>query len=93
MPWQDGRHELREAISDLTPGVTIAILFLLTVAVVGMFAPWVAPYGEGEILTNESFEGPSAAMWLGSMGGLLSHFYGRLLRPQQPAGTSPVRRV
>ena len=60
------RHELREAISDLTPGVTIAILFLLIVAVVGMFAPWVAPYGEGVILTNESFEGPSAAMWLGS---------------------------
>ncbi|MGB3176636.1 MAG: ABC transporter permease [Albidovulum sp.] len=60
------RHELREAISDLTPGVTLAILFLLMVAVVGMFAPWVAPYGEGVILTNESFEGPSAAMWLGS---------------------------
>jgi peptide/nickel transport system permease protein len=61
--WRKG---LREAISDLTPGVTLAILFLVTVALVGMFAPWVAPYGEGQILTNDSFEPPSAAMWLGS---------------------------
>ncbi|MGC1486159.1 MAG: ABC transporter permease, partial [Albidovulum sp.] len=62
----DWRTGLREAISDLTPGVTLAIVFLVTVALVGMFAPWVAPYGEGQILTNESFEPPSAAMWLGS---------------------------
>ena len=61
--WQG---ELREAASDLTPGVTLALLFLIFVFLVGAFAPWIAPYGEGQILTNESFEPPSALMWLGS---------------------------
>ena len=59
-------HALREAISDLTPGVTICVLFLIFVIVLGLFAPWIAPYGEGEILTNESFLPPDSQMWLGS---------------------------
>jgi peptide/nickel transport system permease protein len=60
------RAELRDAISDLTPGVMLSVLFLFTVAFIGLFAPWIAPYSESAILTNESFEAPSAAMWLGS---------------------------
>lgn len=58
--------ELREAMSDLTPGVTLCILFLIAVFIVGSLAPWIAPYGEGKILTNESFASPSVTMWLGS---------------------------
>ena len=61
--WQG---ELREALSDLTPGVTLCLLFLISVFFVGLFAPWIAPYGEGEILTNESFLPPTAELWLGS---------------------------
>ncbi|MCR9125115.1 MAG: ABC transporter permease [Rhodobacteraceae bacterium] len=60
------RWQLREAARDLTPGVALALAFLVAVAVVGLLAPWIAPYGEGQILTNESFEPPSAALWLGS---------------------------
>lgn len=60
------RGELREAISDLTPGVTLCIILLISVFFIGAFAPWIAPYGEGEILTNESFLPPNSEMWLGS---------------------------
>lgn len=59
-------HEFREALSDLTPGVALCVLFLIFVLFTGAFAPWLAPYDEGTILTNESFESPSALMWLGS---------------------------
>uniref|UniRef100_UPI0009E453F3 ABC transporter permease subunit n=2 Tax=Leisingera sp. ANG-M1 TaxID=1577895 RepID=UPI0009E453F3 len=61
--WQG---ELREALSDLTPGVTLCLLFLIAVFMIGAFAPWIAPYGEGEILTNDSFLPPNSQMWLGS---------------------------
>jgi peptide/nickel transport system permease protein len=61
--WQ---KDLREALSDLTPGVTVCLLILIFVFFVGALAPWIAPYDEGAILTNNSFEPPSAAMWLGS---------------------------
>ncbi len=61
--WQ---KDFREALSDLTPGVTVCLFILIFVFVVGALAPWVAPYDEGAILTNNSFEPPSAAMWLGS---------------------------
>jgi peptide/nickel transport system permease protein len=58
--------EFRDALSDLTPAVTLCILFLIFVIVVSLFAPWLAPYDEGAILTNESFEPPSELLWLGS---------------------------
>ncbi|MEP1519620.1 ABC transporter permease [Ascidiaceihabitans sp.] len=61
--WQ---NDLREVLSDLTPGVTVCLLILIFVFIVGALAPWIAPYDEGAILTNNSFESPSAAMWLGS---------------------------
>lgn len=61
--WQT---DFREALSDLTPGVSLCVFILIFVFFVGALAPWLAPYDEGEILTNNSFESPSAAMWLGS---------------------------
>ncbi len=60
------RASLREAVSDLTPGVAICMLFLIFVAFIGLFAPWLAPYDEGKILTNESFLPANSKMWLGS---------------------------
>ncbi|UWQ93793.1 ABC transporter permease (plasmid) [Aliisedimentitalea scapharcae] len=61
--WQG---ELREAIFDLTPGVSLCILILVSVFFIGAFAPWLAPYDEGAILTNDSFLPPNAELWLGS---------------------------
>lgn len=60
------KGDLREAISDLTPGVALCVLILVTVSLTGIFAPWLAPYGEAEILTNDSFTPPNAELWLGS---------------------------
>lgn len=60
------RAELREAISDLTPGVTLCITLLITFFFIACLAPWIAPYDEGAILTNDSFIPPNAEMWLGS---------------------------
>ncbi len=61
--WQSG---FRDAISDLTPGVAFCALFLIAMIIIGAFAPWIAPYDEAKILTNESFMPANAQMWLGS---------------------------
>jgi len=61
--WQSG---FRDAISDLTPGVAFCALFLIAMIFIGAFAPWIAPYDEAKILTNESFMPANAQMWLGS---------------------------
>jgi len=55
-----------DLVSDLTPGAFVSILFLILVLLIGLFAPWLAPFDQGEILTNESFEPPSSNLWLGS---------------------------
>lgn len=60
------RRGSREAIADLTPGVALCLGFLVAVFFVAVFAQWIAPYDQAAILTNESFEPPSAVMWLGS---------------------------
>lgn len=60
------RYQFRDAISDLTPGVALCIVFLVAMFLVGALAPWIAPHGEADILTNESFKSPDALMWLGS---------------------------
>ena len=62
----DWKSNLTDIITDLTPGAIISILFLIFVTFVGLFAPWLAPFDQGEILTNESFEPPSSMLWLGS---------------------------
>ncbi len=63
---QNRRTHLRDIRDDLTPGVAICIAFLIAVLIIATFAPWIAPYDEGAILSNESFARPSAEMWLGS---------------------------
>lgn len=60
------RTQLRDMRDDLTPGVAVCILFLISVILISLLAPLIAPYDEGAILTNESFARPSSAMWLGS---------------------------
>lgn len=62
----DWKSFLLDLVSDLTPGAFVSILFLIFVILIGLFAPWLAPFDQGEILTNESFEPPSSTLWLGS---------------------------
>ena len=62
----DWKSFLLDLVSDLTPGAFVSILFLILVILIGLFAPWLAPFDQGEILTNESFEPPSSMLWLGS---------------------------
>ena len=62
----DWKSFLLDLVSDLTPGAFVSILFLILVILIGLFAPWLAPFDQGEILTNESFEPPSSTLWLGS---------------------------
>ena len=62
----DWKSFLLDLVSDLTPGALVSILFLIFVILIGLFAPWLAPFDQGEILTNESFEPPSSMLWLGS---------------------------
>ena len=62
----DWKSFLLDLVSDLTPGAFVSILFLIFVTLIGLFAPWLAPFDQGEILTNESFEPPSSMLWLGS---------------------------
>ena len=56
----DWKSFLLDLVSDLTPGAFVSILFLIFVILIGLFAPWLAPFDQGEILTNESFEPPSS---------------------------------
>ena len=62
----DWKSFFLDLVSDLTPGAFVSILFLILVILIGLFAPWLAPFDQGEILTNESFEPPSSMLWLGS---------------------------
>nr|HIA89382.1 ABC transporter permease [Gammaproteobacteria bacterium] len=55
MPETELRSPLRELLSELTPTVVICALILVGFILVVLFAPLIAPYGEGEILTNDSF--------------------------------------
>ena len=55
MPETELRSPLRELLSELTPTVFICALILVGFILVVIFAPLIAPYGEGEILTNDSF--------------------------------------
>lgn len=57
---------LRELISQLTATAVVAITVLLVFIVVVLFAPLIAPYPEGAILTDESFAYSSSEFWLGS---------------------------
>lgn len=60
------QHPARELLSQVTPTVAIFSAIILCFAFVVVFAPAIAPYGEGEILTDESFREPGGEMLLGS---------------------------
>jgi len=79
MPETELRSPLRELLSELTPTVIICSLILLGFIVVVIFAPLIAPYGEGEILTNDSFalQGSEGKVQPGSTLLLGSDFLGR----------------
>jgi len=57
---------LRDLLSQLTVTAAVALIILISFILVVMFAPWIAPYAEGAILTDESFALSSKEMLLGS---------------------------
>lgn len=59
-------NPIRELVSDLTPMAVLALLVLAGFVFIMLFAPFVAPYSEARILTNESFAQPGNGMLLGS---------------------------
>ena len=56
----------RDLISQMTVTAAACLLVLLTVLLLVVFAPWIAPYAESAILTDESFALPDDEMILGS---------------------------
>lgn len=56
----------KDLLSQLTVTSIISIVVLLFFLLIVVFAPWIAPYPEYEILTDESFALSSERMWLGS---------------------------
>lgn len=56
---------LRQLISGLTPTAVVCFGILALLAFVVVTAPWIAPYGEGRILSDESFAPPNAVFILG----------------------------
>lgn len=57
---------IRELVSELTPVAVLALLIIAGFVFIVLFAPFVAPYNEGKILTNESFAQPGNGLLLGS---------------------------
>ena len=57
---------LRRLASELTPAATVCLAVIALAAFIAIFAPAIAPYDEGTILTNESFASPGNGMLLGS---------------------------
>ena len=57
---------IRDLLSQLTVTAAVALVILISFILVVMFAPWVAPYAEDAILTDESFALSSKEMLLGS---------------------------
>ena len=49
----------------LSPGARVAAVVLIFLLMAALFAPWVAPYGENEIV-GEFWEPFSARSWLGT---------------------------
>jgi peptide/nickel transport system permease protein len=52
-------------IAMLSPGARVASVVLIFLLIAAVFAPWVAPYGENEIV-GEFWESFSARSWLGT---------------------------
>jgi peptide/nickel transport system permease protein len=59
------QSRLRELIVALTPVPVLCLFILFCFLVFVLFAPWIAPHGEGDILTDASFAPASGGMLLG----------------------------
>lgn len=57
---------VRRLASELTPTAIVCLAVIALAAFIAIFAPAIAPYDEGTILTNESFASPGNGMLLGS---------------------------
>ena len=57
---------LKTLLSQLSITAVLSLVVLVTFFIVVLFAPWLAPYPEAAILTDESFSYPSEEFWLGS---------------------------
>jgi len=57
---------VRRLASELTPAAIVCLAVIALAAFIAIFAPVIAPYDEGTILTNESFASPGNGMLLGS---------------------------
>ena len=62
---QSGTHPLRELASQLTIPAGICLCILVCTAAVCLAVPWLAPYGEGTILTDDSFVPPGDGLLIG----------------------------
>ena len=62
---QPGSHPFRELASQLTIPAGICLCIVACVAAVCLAAPWLAPYDEGTILTDDSFVPPGDGLLLG----------------------------
>jgi len=52
---QSAASPIRQYLSDLTIVAAVCLVVLLSLLVIAIAGPWLAPYGEGEILSNDSF--------------------------------------
>ena len=62
---QSGSRPLRELASQLTIPAGTCLGIVVCAAVVCLAAPWLAPYDEGTILTDDSFVSPGDGLLLG----------------------------
>ena len=58
-------HPLRELASRLTLPAVVCLVLIGCFGVVALAAPWLAPFAESEILSDESFVPPGGRMLLG----------------------------
>ena len=59
-------HPVRELLSEMTLTAFLSLCVLIAFIIVALCAPLLAPHGEAEILTNESFAYADETMLLGS---------------------------
>ena len=62
---QSDPHPLRELASQLTIPAAICLCIVVSFAGIALVAPWLAPYDEGAILTDDSFVPPGGDLLLG----------------------------
>lgn len=58
-------HPLRELATQLTLPAAVCLFFIGCFGVIALAAPWLAPFAESEILSDESFVSPGEQMLLG----------------------------